>query len=222
MTKNRKGVASRIAQETANLRERPREAEAGIDILLRSDWSAVAKAALTVGDNDEALKQLFADADLDVRNPVHWALLVRLLANLRLKSRRGAPLQWEPMELCQLLTDVDRVHHGSPGLSIERICQKLVKEPRYKEVKSASTLRRLFYRALDPKTNPLVGRVLEGRNENDWLRSRRKAGWRMKGAVSVREIMLDEIIETLMTSWRKKPARDGAPISAQKNFPVRF
>jgi hypothetical protein len=35
MTKNRKGVASRIAQETANLRKRPREAEAGVKVPLR-------------------------------------------------------------------------------------------------------------------------------------------------------------------------------------------
>jgi hypothetical protein len=216
MAKHRKGVVARIDEEIARL-ERPREAEVGIGVLLRTDWSAVARAALTIGDNDQALRQLFSAADLDVANPLHWASLVRSFANLRLRSRRGAPLQWGPMELCQLLTDVDRIRQESPRLSIERVCQKLVKESRYKEVKSASTLRRLFYRALDAKTNPLIGYVLEGRNEDDWLRSRRKDGWRLKGAVSVREIMLDEIIETLMTSWRKKPVREGAPVSAQKN-----
>jgi hypothetical protein len=201
MVKRRRGFNARIGEELARLRERPREGEAGTNELLESDWCALARTALTLSDGDEALEKLFVAAGLNPRNPSHWKFLVHVLARAFDLGKRGRPRRWGPEELCQLLNDFDRVHAKYAKESDIRICERLVNShERYANV-SAQTLRRKFQDAL--KRNPLIENVLKGRDESDWLRRRKKGGWRLKGSVSVRELMRFEILETIMTGWRK-------------------
>ncbi len=201
----RKSIKARIDEEIAILKERPREGEAGIGRLPGDDWGAVSKTALALREDDESLEKLFAAADLDPNNPFHWAALARVLANIRFGSNKpaGRPHRWGPMEYCQLLNDLDRVKHQHPKWSIGQVCQSLVKDnERYKDL-NARTLTRQFSDAVNPKKNSLLQSVLDGRDENDWLKRRRKRGWGMKASVSVRQLMLDEIITAIMSGWRK-------------------
>jgi hypothetical protein len=65
MAKHQKSIKARIDEELAKLRQRPRETEADIKALSKSDWGAASKAALTLRDNDDYLKKAFEAADLD-------------------------------------------------------------------------------------------------------------------------------------------------------------
>jgi hypothetical protein len=201
MAKHRKSVKARIGEELARLKERPREGEAGINELLKSDWCALARTALTLADGDEALEELFVAADLNPKNPSHWKFLVRVLAKALGSGKRGRPRRWSPEELCQLLNDFDRVRARYEKESDIRICERLVNSHERYANMSAQTLRRKFQDALN--RNPLIENVLKGREESDWLRRRKKGGWRLKGSVSVRELIRFEILETIMTGWRK-------------------
>ena len=198
-----KGIKTRIDGELVKLRDRPREAEVGIEALPQSDREAICKTALNI-DDDTQLKEIFAAADFDPANPFHWKKLVQLLAALR-SQRSGAPLQWGPEELRQLMIDVDRLHKKYPKRSVQRLCETLKEEnARYANPNiKASTLRRKFYDGFDEQKNGLLKNLADGRNEKDWLRNRRKAGWRAKGSVPIRELMRLEIIETIMTAWHK-------------------
>ncbi len=203
-----KGTRARIDQQLAKLRDRPREAEAGIKDLLQSDPAAVYRTALTVDPDDLPMRQLFAAADLDPADPFHWKKLVTILAALR-SQRPGAPLRWGPTELHQLMIDVDRIHSRYSRRSLDRICEELIAQGgRYKDFKPG-TLRRKFYDSFDEQKNPLLRNVLDGRDEEDWLNRIKKSGRRVKGAVSIRDLMRSEVIETIMTAWRKLERKRG-------------
>jgi hypothetical protein len=167
-----KGVKARIDHELAKLRATPREV-AAIDDLLKTDPKAVYETALHVNKDDTQLKETFTDAGLDPTNPFHWRKLVQLLAALR-SQKSGPPLLWGAQELCQLMIDVQRLREEYPKKSVEEICTKLIEEnERYANLDvTASTPRRKWYDGLDEKMNPLLKNLLDGRNEQDWLKSR--------------------------------------------------
>lgn len=204
MSKPPKGVKALIDREFARLKSRPRDAEAGIETLSIIDRAAVIETALSLRADDGALRNVFAAADLDPTNPFHWAEIARIVAQLRFGSRKpGRRQRWGPQEYCQLLNDIDHVHHDHPKWSLSKVCEQLVKHhDRYASLK-AQTLRRRFQEARDPHKNSLLENILKNRDKNDWLNRHKRPGWRMKASASVRELMLNEIIETIMTGWQK-------------------
>jgi hypothetical protein len=217
MAKHRKSVNARIDEELARLRNRPREAEARIRALAESDWGAASKTALTLRDNDDYLKKAFEAADLDLRDPHHWAELARTLARLRFGSRKaGRRQRWTIDELCQLLKATYQVKKEHPKWSDLRISQKLVKDhERYAKL-SAETLRRRLQDGLAQNKYEIMEKVFTSREGKDWLERRIKQGRGIKGIASVREIMLLEVIETILSGWRKLERKQGSDSRSTK------
>jgi hypothetical protein len=217
MVKHRKSVKARIDEELAKLRQRSREAEADLKAISESDWGATSKTALTLRDNDDYLKKAFEAADLDPGNPYHWAELARIPARLRFGSRKaGRRQRWTIDELCQLLRGAYQIEKEHPKWSDRRICEKLVRDhERYAKL-SAETLRRRLQDALAQNKYEILEEVFTSREEKEWLERRIKQGRGIKGIASVREIMLLEVIETILSGWHKLERKQGSNSRSRK------
>jgi hypothetical protein len=204
----RKSTRKRIDDKLAELRNRPRDAEAGIRALPPTDRPAIYRAAFALGPGDEKIAQLFADGDLDPTNPFHWQMLARALAELRCGlGKRGRRPKWTSPQLSQLLNDFDRIRSANPNWSRSKICRHLVTLEHYKKLELKwTTLRRRLQDALDPRKNLLLQHILDGRHagdreqRRDTVRRARK-GWGRKAAFSVDHQLLEEIINTIGTGW---------------------
>jgi hypothetical protein len=129
-----RGIKGRIEQELAKMHVLP-AADRAMGGFTQTDFAAVCKTALRIDDSDADLKDLFRAAGLDYANPLHWRRLVTVLALLR-SGRPGAPLQWGPEELCELLSDLDRLHSEAAAISrrkisVNELCRRLARSDRW-------------------------------------------------------------------------------------------
>jgi hypothetical protein len=210
----RRSFNARIDEKLAQLRER---GESGIATGPESDFRAYAKAALTIADDDEPLKKLFDATRLDPNNPAHWAALVGVLAKLRFGSRKkGRRQRWTTDELSQFVHEYYKLDQTHTKWSAGRICKKLVADnERYAKL-SDQTLRRRFQDALNDDNIALVKDSFSDDDVKEWLERRRRSGRGLKGLVSVREIMLGETIEMILSGLHKLERKQGNNFRSKK------
>jgi hypothetical protein len=191
----------------APIRNRPRAEE--ID--------SGAETALTLRDGDEHLRKTFEDANLDPRNPAHWAEVARAFANVLFGSRKpGRRRRWTNDELSQFLKTFYPIKDEHPKWSDLRVCEKLVKDHgRYAKL-SAETLRRRLQDALGRDKNELKEKVFTDRDVKEWLDRRRRRGRGLKGIVAVREIMLHELVDGILSGWSKLERKRGPNSRSRK------
>ena len=192
MAKRRKGLKGRIDEELERLSGRPRDVEEAIKDLFETDWGPMSRVALTLDNDDEALKSAFAAADLDPNNPFHWAELARSLANIRFGLKKaGRPKILGSVKLGQLVKDVAQIRKKHPKLSDKRICEKLAREDQQyaRWHRKPDTLRRRYH---EGKSNIGAGRAEEERRE--LLKK-----WGMTKSLPLGELIV--VLKPILASW---------------------
>jgi hypothetical protein len=70
--------------------------------------AAAASHALSIDDQDIAIKKAFETFELDPKDPFHWRKLIAYFADVHFGESQkgpGAPKVWSDRRLCQLLAD---------------------------------------------------------------------------------------------------------------------
>jgi hypothetical protein len=144
-----------------------------------ADWddaetrAAAASHALSIDDQDIAIKKAFETFALDPKNPFHWRKLIAYFADVHFGESQkgpGAPKVWSDRRLCQLLADFHYIKSrrtrlaGSGADSDLAICKILQNDPRrgaaYPPELSPKTICRKLQDARDPNRNGLLGTVV--------------------------------------------------------------
>ncbi|MEY9428883.1 hypothetical protein ABH975_004198 [Bradyrhizobium ottawaense] len=122
---------------------------------VRADWddpeerAGHAEAALTLRAKDRALIRAFKDFNLDSRNPYHWALLTRHMAEALYGGEpRGRPADWTRTDYLAFMHEVDAVKDGRPK-QIPRAVELLRKlQPKRYGKLTPAILKARYYEAM--------------------------------------------------------------------------
>lgn len=138
------------------------------------DWgdpeikAKAAKSALTINDQDVALRNLFSTVGLSHENPFHWRrLLSRIFKYDSGRNKKpGRKEKWTDLDLCVLLKDYElrkAKYFRENGFytTEEKICGSLSVKRSYWGFKVETILRNL-QRARNPKKNLTLGRIVSG------------------------------------------------------------
>src|SRR4029077_9084335 len=109
---------------------------------------------------DRPIRVAFKKAGHDEANPIHWHILLRLLARAHFgpKRKQGAPPQWPSARYCQLLYDAHQIEKN-PKFRDADVYKVLQKNPSYRRwgrPLSVETLRRELRYAAQPKHNKIL------------------------------------------------------------------
>jgi hypothetical protein len=141
----RKSIKKKVEERLAELRTRSRNDDRAITHAVEDNFAAVARIVFTLTDEDEGIRKAFEFSGLNSRNPYHFKLLLRILADAHFQSSRPrrSSRRWTPARWARLLGDYHTIKQRYPRESIRRICQRLKRErPAEYGRLSGETLRR--------------------------------------------------------------------------------
>jgi hypothetical protein len=97
----------------------------------------------------------FEKFKLDPRNPYHWRMLMRFLADAHFGHRagQGRPRKWNSESLCKLLRHVSDARKKWPGAKRGDVFRTLVKPKAPYPGLKPDALKHAYAAALDPKRN---------------------------------------------------------------------
>lgn len=184
--------------------------------------AAAAHGALTIDDQDTAIRKAFETFGLDPKNPFDWRRLFAYFADAHFGAAhkgRGAPEFWTDRRLCQLLADFHQVKSrrtrvpGSKNVSDEDICGFLQNDSKlgadYPSTLSPKTLHRKLRDARDINRNSILRAIV-----NDAIQSVEaklsQAGIPLtpKTHDSIRAAALKSALNSIAREWRRDKRPD--------------
>jgi hypothetical protein len=162
---------SRVAKRLARAIERHKEVRRKLPPITDEkfnldkpeDRGRLAHYALQIPEAPSALRDAFAEFDLNPKDPRDWHLLIGSMAEI-LFGTEGRPTKWTEERWDELLGDVAIIKLREPGKPDGAICKALKKDKRTKEryaKERAETLRRQLANARNPERNRNVAWALQ-------------------------------------------------------------
>ena len=132
-------------------------------------WALAARLNKKDKAKDRAIAIAFERANLDVRNPVSWRVLLEAFcwAHFGQKGRPGKPIFWTSERYCQLLRDVAHVKAESGLTEDKAACEEVLKLFRSRYRVSVIRLQKALREARDYRYNRSLVEPVFAADEKD-------------------------------------------------------